>query len=246
VSRYKLTLEYDGTEFVGWQWQTNGFSVQQALEEAVTAFCGETVRVHGAGRTDSGVHALGQACHLDLGRAAEPEKLRDALNAHLRPHRISVLAAENAADDFDARRSAIARIYHYRIVNRRTPLTLDLNRAWQISRVLNAEAMARAAARLIGHHDFTSFRASACQAPSPMKTLESFEVTRDEAEIRLTARAGSFLHHQMRAMVGSLVLVGEGRWPEAEMSDVLAACDRRRAGPNAPPWGLYLEAVLYD
>ncbi len=245
MARYKLTLEYDGTEFVGWQWQDNGFSVQQALEQAVTAFCGETVRVHGAGRTDAGVHALGQTCHLDLARDAAPEKLRDALNAHLRPHRISVLAAQEVAADFDARRSAIARIYHYRIVNRRTPLALDLNRAWQISRVLDAEAMARAAGRLVGHHDFTSFRAAACQAPSPMKTLESFDVTSQEAEIRLTARAGSFLHHQMRAMVGSLVMVGEGRWPEAEISDVLAACDRSRAGPNAPPWGLYLEAVLY-
>lgn len=245
MPRYKLTLEYDGTAFVGWQWQTNGFSIQQALEEAVTAFCGETVRVHGAGRTDAGVHALGQTCHLDLAQDAAPEKLRDAMNAHLRPHRISVLAAEEVAADFDARRSAIARIYHYRIVNRRAPLALDVNRAWQISRPLDAEAMARAAAQLIGHHDFTSFRAAACQAPSPMKTLESFDVTRREAEIRLTVRAGSFLHHQMRAMVGSLMLVGEGRWPETEIGDVLAASDRSRAGPNAPPWGLYLEAVLY-
>ena len=245
MRRYKLTLEYDGTEFVGWQWQTNGYSVQQALEEAVTAFCGETVRVHGAGRTDAGVHALGQTCHLDLACDAAPEKLRDAMNAHLRPHRISVLAAEIVPEDFDARRSATARIYHYRIVNRRTPLALDVNRVWQISRALDAEAMARAAGRLVGHHDFSSFRASACQAPSPMKTLESFEVVRLEAEIRHTARAGSFLHRQVRAMVGSLVLVGEGRWPESEISGVLAARDRRRAGPNAPPWGLYLEAVLY-
>jgi len=245
VPRYKLTVEYDGSEFVGWQWQANGFSVQQALEEAVAAFSGETVRVHGAGRTDAGVHALAQTCHLDLDRDAEPDKLRDALNAHLRPHRISVLRAESAVADFDARRSATARIYHYRILNRRAPLALDVKRAWQISRDLDAGAMAHAAARLIGHHDFSSFRASACQAPSPMKTLDRFEVVRRAEEIRLTARAGSFLHHQMRAMVGSLVLVGEGRWTAAHISEVLAARDRSKAGPNAPPWGLYLEAVIY-
>ena len=211
MSRYKLTVEYDGSEFVGWQWQTNGYSVQQALEEAVVTFSGETVRVHGAGRTDAGVHAVAQVCH----------------------------------DDFDARRSARARVYRYQIVNRRSPLALDVKRAWQISRELDADAMARAAARLLGQHDFSSFRASACQALAPVKTLDAFEVTREGEKISLTARSESFLHHQMRAMVGSLVWVGEGRWPEAYIGDVLAARDRRSAGPNAPPWGLYLQAVLY-
>ncbi|MEE8171664.1 MAG: tRNA pseudouridine(38-40) synthase TruA [Alphaproteobacteria bacterium] len=245
MPRYKLTVEYDGSEFVGWQWQANGYSVQQALEEAVAAFSGEAVRVHGAGRTDAGVHAVAQACHLDLAGAPAPDTLRDALNAYLRPRRVSVLAAETVADDFDARRSATARIYRYRIVNRRAPLALDVKRAWQISRELDADAMARAAKRLLGRHDFSSFRASACQAPSPIKTLDAFEVIRRAEEIHLTARSESFLHHQMRAMVGSLVWVGERRWPEAHIDDVLAARDRRRAGPNAPPWGLYLEAVLY-
>jgi tRNA pseudouridine38-40 synthase len=246
VPRYKLTLEYDGTAFVGWQLQTNGFSVQQALEEAIVGFCGETVRVHGAGRTDAGVHARGQTCHIDLTIEPAVEKLRNALNAHLRPHRITVLGAEAVEADFDARRSATARIYRYQIVNRSAPLALDHNRAWQISRPLDADAMARAAAHLIGHHDFTSFRASACQAPSPMKTLEIFEVSREQDDIHLTVRAGSFLHHQMRAMAGSLVLVGEGRWPEAQIAEVLAARDRSQAGPNAPAWGLYLQAVLYQ
>ena len=245
MPRYKLTLEYDGSEFVGWQWQANGYSVQQALEEAVAAFCGEAVRVHGAGRTDAGVHAEAQVCHLDLAGAPAPDTLRDALNAHLRPRLVSVLTAETVSEDFDARRSATARIYRYHIVNRRAPLSLDAKRAWQISRELDAEAMARAAARLLGRHDFSSFRASACQAPSPVKTLDAFEVTRQSEKIFLTARSESFLHHQMRAMVGSLVWVGEGRWPEAHIDDVLASRDRRSAGPNAPPWGLYLQAVLY-
>jgi tRNA pseudouridine38-40 synthase len=245
MPRYKLTVEYDGTDFVGWQWQANGFSVQQAMEEAVAAFSGETVRVHGAGRTDAGVHALGQVCHLDLTVDAAPDVLRDALNAHLRPNRAAVLNAERVAEDFDARRSATARIYRYRIVNRRAPLALDTKRAWQIPREIDAEAMARAAQRLVGTHDFSSFRASACQAPSPVKTLDAFEVTRQGTEIQITARSESFLHNQVRAMVGSLVWVGEGRWSETEIDSVLAARDRRRAGPNAPPWGLYLVAVRY-
>ena len=245
MSRYKLTVEYDGSEFVGWQWQANGYSVQQALEEAVAAFGGEAVRVHGAGRTDAGVHAMAQCCHLDLAAAPPPETLRDALNAHLRPRRVVVLSAETVAEDFDARRSATARIYRYRIVNRRAPLALDAKRAWQISRALDSDAMAGAAKRLLGRHDFSSFRASACQAPSPIKTLDRLDVTRQGEEIHLTARSQSFLHHQMRAMVGSLVWVGEGRWVQAHIDDVLAARDRRQAGPNAPPWGLYLEAVLY-
>jgi len=245
MPRYKLTLEYDGTAFVGWQWQANGISVQQALEEAVTAFSGETVRVHGAGRTDAGVHAWAQTCHLDLAAETRMDVLRDAVNSHLRPRRVSVLAAERVADDFDARRSALARIYHYHISNRRSPLALNFKRAWQISRPLDANAMALAAQRLLGEHDFSSFRASACQASSAVKTLDALDVRREGEDIYLKARSESFLHHQVRAMVGSLVWVGEGRWTEADITEVLVARDRRRAGPNAPPWGLYLEAVIY-
>ena len=245
MPRYKLTVEYDGTAFVGWQWQANGISVQQALEEAVTAFSGETVRVHGAGRTDAGVHAWAQTCHLDLAAAVRMDVLRDAVNAHLRPRRVSVLAAERVANDFDARRSALARIYRYRIINRRAPLALNLKRAWQISRPLNADAMAQAAQRLLGQHDFSSFRASACQAPSPVKTLDALDVRREGEDIHLKARSESFLQHQVRAMVGSLVWVGEGRWTETDIAEVLAARDRSHAGPNAPAWGLYLEAVIY-
>ena len=245
MPRYKLTVEYDGTAFVGWQWQANGISVQQALEEAVTAFSGETVRVHGAGRTDAGVHAWAQTCHLDLAAAVRMDVLRDAVNAHLRPRRVSVLAAERVANDFDARRSALARIYRYRIINRRAPLALNLKRAWQISRPLNADAMAQAAQRLLGQHDFSSFRASACQALSPVKTLDALDVRREGEDIHLKARSESFLQHQVRAMVGSLVWVGEGRWTETDIAEVLAARDRSHAGPNAPAWGLYLEAVIY-
>jgi len=245
MPRYKLTVEYDGTAFVGWQWQANGISVQQALEEAVMAFSGETVRVHGAGRTDAGVHAWAQTCHLDLAVEVRLDVLREAVNAHLRPRHVSVLSAERVADGFDARRSALARIYYYRIINRRAPLALDAKRAWQISRPLDADAMSLAARHLIGQHDFSSFRASACQAISPIKTLDTLDVTREGEDIHLKARSESFLHHQVRAMVGSLVWVGEGRWTVADMAEVLAARDRRRAGPNAPPWGLYLEAVIY-
>ena len=229
MPRYKLTVEYDGTAFVGWQWQANGISVQQVLEEAVAAFSGEMVRVHGSGRTDAGVHARAQTCHLNLDREAAPAVLRDAVNAHLRPRSVSVLAAEQVGEDFDARRSATARMYRYRIINRRAPLALDAKRAWQISRPLDADAMARAASRLLGQHDFSSFRASACQAPSPVKTLDAINVTREGVEIQLTACSQSFLHHQVRAMVGSLVWVGEGRWTEADIAQVLAARDRRRA-----------------
>ena len=245
MPRYRLTLEYDGTGFVGWQHQGDGRSVQEAIERAVERFCGEQVRVHGAGRTDSGVHARAQCCHLDLTRPAAPSVLRDALNAHMRPAPVVVLDAAEATPDFDARRDALARVYLYRIVNRKAPLALMRDRAWHIARPLDAGAMAVAARLLEGTHDFTTFRAAKCQATSPVRTLKSLAVTRRGDEIAIRAWARSFLHHQVRAMVGTLVEVGEGRRTPADVGAALAARDRSRSGPTAPACGLYLEAVLY-
>jgi tRNA pseudouridine38-40 synthase len=245
MSRFKLTLEYDGGGFVGWQRQDNGRSIQAALEEAVEAFCGEQVTATAAGRTDAGVHALGQVAHIDLERKTGPERLRDALNYHLKPEPVAVLAAEAVGADFHARFSALGRVYRYRIVNRRAPLTLDRGRAWFVPQALDAESMQEAAQRLVGHHDFTSFRASECQAPSPMKTLDRLEVQRRGEQIEIVAEARSFLHHQVRNMVGSLKLVGIGRWSAADLERVLAARDRRAAGATAPAAGLYLAAVRY-
>ena len=245
MPRYRLTLEYDGTGFVGWQYQGDGRSVQEALERAVERFCGEQVRVHGAGRTDSGVHALGQCCHLDLARQAAPEVLRDALNAHLRPAPVTVLEAAEAPPGFDARRDATARVYLYRIVNRKAPPALAHKRAWHLPRPLDTAAMTRAARLLEGTHDFTTFRAAKCQANSPVRTLQSLAVSRSGEEIAIRAWARSFLHHQVRALVGTLVEVGEGRRTPADVGAALAKCDRSLCGPTAPAWGLYLEAVIY-
>jgi tRNA pseudouridine38-40 synthase len=245
VTRFKLTLEYDGGAFVGWQRQDNGPSVQQALEEAIRKFCGETVTSFAAGRTDAGVHALGQVVHVDLARDATPETVRDALNFHLKPAPIAVLSATVAPADFHARFSATARLYLYRIVNRRAPLAVERGRAWLVGAPLDAEAMHAAAQRLVGHHDFTSFRAALCQAASPLKTLDRLDVTRAGDEVRIDARARSFLHHQVRNMVGTLKLVGEGKWTADDVSRALAARDRSAAGPTAPPDGLYLTEVWY-
>ena len=245
MTRYKLTIEYDGRPFVGWQRQSNGPSVQQAIEGAIFAFCGEEVRVQCAGRTDAGVHAMGQVAHVDLGRDPPADTLRDAVNSHLRPQPVAVRDAMVVSPDFDARRSAIRRSYRYRIVNRRAPLTLDAGRAWQVMRPLDGEAMHAAAQNLVGHHDFTSFRASECQAKSPVKTLDRLDVSRDGEEILIEAEARSFLHHQVRNMVGTLKLVGEGKWNAAEVSRALEARDRSAAGPTAPADGLYLMAVGY-
>jgi len=245
MTRFKLTLEYDGGAFVGWQRQDNGPSVQQALEEAVQKFCGEMVASFAAGRTDAGVHALGQVAHIDLAREATPETVRDALNFHLKPAPVAVLQAEIAAADFHARFSATARLYRYRIVNRRAPLAVERGRAWLVAAPLDAAAMHAAAQRLVGHHDFTSFRASLCQAPSPMKTLDILDVTRVGDEVQVAARARSFLHHQVRNMVGTLKLVGEGKWIPDDLANALAARDRSAAGPTAPPEGLYLTEVWY-
>jgi len=243
--RWKLIVEYDGQPFVGWQRQDNGPSVQQCLEEAIEKLAGETVRVHGAGRTDAGVHALAQVAHFDLEKPLVVRAIRDGLNFHLRHHPISVLEAEQVSEDFHARLSAVGRGYVYRIVNRRAPLALDDGRAWQIGRTLDAAAMHEAAQVLIGRHDFSTFRASLCQAKSPIKTLDLLTVERSGPEIRVIARARSFLHHQIRNIVGTLVLVGEGRWTTARVRSALEACDRSAGGPTAPPDGLYFTDVVY-
>ncbi len=245
MPRYKLTLEYDGTGLVGWQRQAAGASVQQALETAVERFCGARVTVHGAGRTDAGVHALGQAAHLDLPREAAPEVIRNALNHHVKPAAIAVLAVERVAENFDARRSARGRVYLYRILNRRPPAALERGRVWHVGPALDEAAMQRAARLLLGRHDFTTFRDSLCQAKSPVKTLDALEVTRAGDEIRIAARARSFLHHQVRNMVGTLKLVGAGKWRADDVARALDARDRRAGGPTAPPEGLYLVEVVY-
>lgn len=243
--RYRLVLEYDGGPFAGWQRQSNGLSVQEVVERAVFAFCQQSVAVQGAGRTDAGVHALGQVAHLDLPRSHAPERVRDALNAHLRPYPVVMLRVERVDEYFHARFSAIERRYLYRIVNRRTPLTLERGRAWWVPAVLDTEAMETAAQCLVGRHDFSTFRASGCQADSPVRTLNVLSVSRQEDEILVAAHARSFLHHQVRNIVGTLRLVGEGRWTCTDLIQALTACDRRYGGPTAPACGLYLTGVGY-
>jgi len=245
MPRYKLTLEYDGTRFVGWQRQDNGASVQGALEAAILKFCGAECAVAAAGRTDAGVHATGQVAHFDCDKDFAADTVRDALNFHLKPLPVTVLAAEPVGTDFHARFSATGRAYLYRIVNRRAPLALDANRAWWVPVELDAEAMAEGARHLLGHHDFTSFRAGECQAKSPMKTLDVLSVERHGDQILVTAAARSFLHHQVRNMVGSLKLVGAGKWRPEAMRTALEARDRKAAGPTAPAQGLYLTGVRY-
>jgi tRNA pseudouridine38-40 synthase len=245
MTRFRLLVEYDGGPYVGWQRQENGASIQRALEEAVFAFCGERVTTVGAGRTDAGVHALGQVVHLDIARACSAATLRDAVNFHLKPQPIAVLAAAVASPDFHARFSAIGRRYLYRILNRRAPPVLERGRAWWVPVPLDTAAMQEAAQRLVGRHDFTSFRSSICQAASPLKTLDRLEVEQQGEEIRIHAAARSFLHHQVRNMAGSLKLVGEGRWSADDIAAALAARDRRAAGPTAPPEGLFLMEVRY-
>jgi tRNA pseudouridine38-40 synthase len=245
MPRYKLTIEYDGTPYAGWQVQDNALTLQGLLTDAVEAFSGERITVAGAGRTDAGVHALGQIAHVDLARDWDGDKVRDALNFHLRPRPVAVLKAERAADDFDARFSAIKRHYRYRIVNRRADLALDLNRAWRVPRPLDVAAMHQAAQRLTGRHDFTTFRAAECQAKSPVKTLDQLDVIRDGDAVTVIASARSFLHHQVRSMVGSLVQVGEGKWHGADLAAALEARDRTACGQVAPPHGLYLVRVDY-
>jgi len=245
MPRYKLIIEYDGGPFVGWQAQNNGVSVQGVLGDAVAAFAGERVLLHGAGRTDTGVHARGQVAHVDLGKVWDTDTVRDAINFHLRPQPVAVLAAERVADTFDARFSAIKRHYLYRIVNRRADLALEQNRAWRVPRPLDGAAMHTAAQGLVGRHDFTTFRSTECQAKSPVKTLDRLDVERDGDELRVTASARSFLQHQVRSMVGSLIHVGEGKWSAGDLASALAARDRTTCGQVAPPQGLYLMRVDY-
>jgi tRNA pseudouridine38-40 synthase len=245
MSRYKLIIEYDGTPFAGWQWQDNAPTVQGALVAAIEAFAGERVIVQGAGRTDAGVHALGQVAHFDLAREHDADTVRDALNAHLRPHPVAVLAAQLVPADFDARRSAVRRHYLYRIANRRPDLALDRLRAWRVPRPLDVAAMHAAAQRLVGKHDFTTFRSTECQAKSPEKTLDRLDVARVGEEVHVTAVARSFLHNQVRSMVGSLALVGDAKWSADDLARALAARDRAACGPVAPPEGLYLVKVEY-
>lgn len=245
MPRLRLILEYDGGPFVGWQYQRNGPSVQQAVEEAIFRFCGERATVYGSGRTDTGVHALGQVAHVDLVRSFASGTVRDAINFHLKPAPIVVLDAKQVADDFHARFSARQRQYRYRILNRHSPPAYERGRLWWVPIPLDAERMARAAAVLVGHHDFTSFRSTMCQAETPVKTLDSLTVSHDGAEIRIEARARSFLHNQVRIIAGSLKLVGEGKWSTADLAEVLEARDRVRAGPTAPPHGLCLVSVGY-
>ena len=245
MTRFALTLEFDGGPFMGLQRQEHGPSVQQAVEEAVHAVTGETVTMHSAGRTDSGVHALAMVSHVDVEKPLTPFRLMEALNAHLRPSPIAVLACEKKPGDWHARFSCIGRSYLYRIRNRRAPLTLERGRAWHVPRPLDAEAMHRAAQALVGRHDFTTFRSAHCQAESPVKTLDRLDVRRKEDLVLIEAEARSFLHHQVRSMVGTLALVGLGQWRESQVAEALAARDRAALGLNAPPEGLYFVEARY-
>lgn len=243
--RYRITIEYDGGPFVGWQRQVNGPSIQQAIEEAILAFCGETVTLFGAGRTDAGVHALGQVAHFDLGRAFPAQKVRGAINAHLRDLPIVLREVESVDENFHARFSARERAYLYRILNRPARPALDKGRVWWVPQPLDAAAMHAAAQVLVGKHDFTTFRAKFCQAKSPVKTLDTLDVARRGEEIVVSVQARSFLHHQVRNFVGTLKLVGEGKWTAQNVTAALATRARAAGGPTAPAAGLYLVEVRY-
>ena len=245
MTRFALTLEFDGTPFMGLQRQPHGPSVQEAVEAAVRAVTGAPATLHSAGRTDTGVHALAMRSHVDIAKRIEPFRLMEALNAHLRPDPIAVLACEVVPEDWHARFSCVGRRYLYRIANRRAPLTLDVNRAWQVPQDLDAAAMHRAAQALVGRHDFTTFRSVQCQAKDPVKTLDRLDVERIGEEVHFYAAARSFLHHQVRGMVGCLALVGMGRWREEQVAQALEARDRQALGLNAPPHGLYFVEAVY-
>ena len=245
MTRFALTLEFDGGPFMGLQRQAHGPSVQQAVEEAVLAVTGETVTMHSAGRTDSGVHALAMVSHVDIAKEITPFRLMEALNARRRPAPVAVIGCEAKPDDWHARFSCIGRRYIYRVRNRRAPLTLEKGRAWQVPRPLDETAMHRAAQALVGRHDFTTFRSAHCQAESPLKTLDRLEVKRDGDLITVEAAARSFLHHQVRSMVGTLAMVGLGQWREEQVAEALAAKDRAALGLNAPAEGLYFVEAVY-
>ena len=243
--RYKILIEYDGTNFVGWQRQKNGLGVQQAIEEAIEKFSGEIVTLYGAGRTDSGVHALGQVAHFDMARNTDADTVVNALNYHLKSKAVSILDAEEVNKEFDARLSAKQRAYIYRITNRRAPLSLERGFSWLVPVSLDEIAMQEAAKILIGKHDFTTFRAVHCQANSPVKTLDELKIIRKGEVIEVSARARSFLHNQVRNFVGTLKLVGEGKWTALDVQTALKKKDRSAGGPTAPPFGLYLTEVVY-
>ncbi|OUR75273.1 tRNA pseudouridine(38-40) synthase TruA [Alphaproteobacteria bacterium 46_93_T64] len=245
MARYKVTIEYDGTGLVGWQRQKTGASVQQTIEEGIFAYCGEDIRIQGAGRTDAGVHALAQVASFDLQEEHDPATVMNAVNHHMRPARVVILDCVRVTDEFNARFSAHGRHYVYRICNRHSRLALNMGRAWHIRQELDTDAMQEAANLLIGNHDFSSFRAVACQAKSPIKTLDQLEIVRNGVDISIYVSAPSFLHNQVRAMVGTLSLVGKGQWNNQDVLDALAAKDRQKAGPNAPAHGLYLAKVDY-
>ena len=244
--RYKLTIEYDGTGLHGWQKQPDYSTIQGRMEEALLKFCGSEIEVACAGRTDAGVHALAQVAHIDLPKEYPPFSIQQGINFHLGEEtRISVLKAEPVSDDFHARFSATGRRYLYRIINRSARLSIDANHAWHVPEKLDAKAMHEAAQLIVGHYDFSTFRDTACQANSPMRTLERLDVVSDGDEIRIYGAARSFLHHQMRNMVGSLRLVGNGKWSLKDFKNARDACDRRAGGETAPPQGLYLTEVVY-
>jgi tRNA pseudouridine38-40 synthase len=243
--RWKLTIEYDGTAFCGWQRQANGVSVQQVLEEAVQKFCGEIAVVHGSGRTDAGVHARAQVAHIDIIKETEAGIVRDALNFHVKPYRIAILDVESVADDFHARFSAKARRYRYQIINRRAPPALLAPFAWHLPKPLMLEPMQEAAQTLIGQHDFSTFRAQNCQSKSPIKTLEALDISMQGDLILFDTRARSFLYHQVRNMVGTLTMVGSGQWTQENFKSAFTARDRKVGGPTAPPHGLFFWEVEY-
>jgi tRNA pseudouridine38-40 synthase len=245
MTRFALTVEFDGRPFMGWQRQNHGPSVQAAIEAAALAITGETVAVHAAGRTDAGVHALGMRAHVDVARAITPFRLMEALNAKLRPDPVAIVTCDIVPDDWHARFSCLSRHYEYRIVTRRAPLTVERGLAWRVPTELDAAAMAEGAARLVGRHDFTTFRSAHCQADSPVRTLDRLDVTREGERIMVQASARSFLHHQVRSMVGCLALVGQGKWSADDMSAALAARDRAALGLNAPPDGLFFVRADY-
>ena len=245
MTRWRLTIEYDGGPFMGWQRQDHGPSVQQALEEALHGMTGEQAQFSAAGRTDAGVHALAMAAHVDVMKSLTPHRLREGLNALVRPQPISVLDVEEVADDWHARFSCIGRRYLYRILNRRAPPALDAGKVWHVAVPLELDAMQDGAVPLVGRHDFTTFRSAQCQSESPVKTLDRLEVSRVGEEIHITAAARSFLHHQVRSMVGCLAMVGHGQWTPDDMLKALEARDRSALGLNAPPHGLYFVEAVY-
>ncbi|MBL0925606.1 MAG: tRNA pseudouridine(38-40) synthase TruA [Sphingomonadaceae bacterium] len=245
MTRFAFTIEFDGGPYMGWQWQDHGPSVQGAIEEAIFKVTGENTLVYSAGRTDAGVHALGMRAHVDIEKPLKPFRIMEAINAHLRPHPIAVLDCEEVSDDWHARYSCIGREYEYRICNRRASLTLERGRVWRVGPELDADAMHEAAQQLVGLHDFTTFRSTACQSASPVKTLDRLNVRREGQHVIVETAALSFLHHQVRSMVGCLVAVGLGRWSAGDLKSALEAKDRASLAENAPPEGLYFVRAIY-